>query len=438
MLDKIRQRLSLTRREGEEPRAPRAPPATFKKVEPTSEPVNGVELLDELSTWLTKYIYLPPGAADTIAVWTVATWLVDYIYIAPILALLSPTKRSGKTLVLDLLARIVRRPASTSGMGVTSAVVFRLNHAEHPTFLIDEAEFLSRQREARDIIGLLNTGYRRGTYVQRCADNARGGYDVRKYDAFGFRAIAAIGTLWDTLLDRAIIIQTQRKPRSANLARFDSRIVDEDGDALARRIARFVDDIAENYHTAGEQAPRPDWLNDRECDNWQCLFAVAELAGGDWPERIQEAARELRAQPGEDGDPGEQLLRDVHQIFADRGFPAVINSTDLAKSLSDIETSPWGAWYGKRLNPHRLARLFKPFGIKPRQQRTTDGKSIRGYWLIDLKPVFERFCPPEKVVQAVQANEAVGEVVEHTAPVPVVTHIPLSVVEGDWEAVGRG
>ena len=68
-----------------------------------------------------------------------------------------------------------------------------------PTFLVDEAEKLSGRHADRDLISMLNAGHRRGATVQRCFESG-GDYAVREFDAFGFRALAAIRRLWDTVL----------------------------------------------------------------------------------------------------------------------------------------------------------------------------------------------------------------------------------------------
>ena len=73
----------------------------FPPVEEWSSAVDGSDLLDEIVSWLNAYLYLPVGAAPTIAVWSVASWFIDEVYFAPILTVLSPTKRSGKSNLLE-------------------------------------------------------------------------------------------------------------------------------------------------------------------------------------------------------------------------------------------------------------------------------------------------------------------------------------------------
>jgi hypothetical protein len=52
---------------------------------------------------------------------------------------------------------------------------------------------------------------------------------------------------------------------------------------LARRCARWaLDNVA---RLRGADPPVPAELHDRAADNWRPLLAIADLAGGDWPEK---------------------------------------------------------------------------------------------------------------------------------------------------------
>lgn len=377
--------------------------AAWDDPEPWPSPVSGHDLLGEVIEWLGQYVDAPESSLAATSLWSITTWFVSQVYFAPILAVLSPTKGSGKSLLLDLLRWICRKPVLTSGVGVTPAVVFRLNEEHQPTFLIDEAEKLSGKNGNRDIIGLLNQGYRRGSKIQRCRETKQG-HVIDTFDAFGFRAVAAIGSLWDTLIDRAVVIPMQPKPPGRNLRRFNGRLVETEGRELARKIRRFAEDNVEEFEKAQVEAPRPESLKDRACDNWAALFAVAHLVGKGWPDLALDAARSL-SNAVEDGDRAEQLIQDVRRVFQDKERSEVIQSGDLAECLNAIESSPWGDYQGKGITPHRLATMFKPFKIRPRQGRDPFGEKVRGYWLKDLQDVFERYPPRSELGQVGQPNK---------------------------------
>lgn len=396
--------------------------------QPDPAPQNGAALLSELAEWLTGYVYLPSRAADAVTLWIAATWFVGVADFAPLVALMSATKRCGKTLLLHLISLTVRRGYSTSGSGVTSAVLFRLNDKFTPTLCIDEAEKLSGRDADREMIGLLNAGYRRGAKVQRCVERA-GDFEIVEFDAFGFRALASIKALWDTVTDRSVVIPLERKPPGVTVRRFAGRVAESEAAPFARRFARWAADEQVNVGAYLLTVPRPEWLHDRACDNWATLFAVAEVAGADWPDRAEQAARILEA-GNQAIDPTETLVHDVARLWQSEEWGEAIASGDLVEKLNALETSPWGGWgkTGKGLTTHALAALFRSLKVRPRQARTDTGAVVRGYWHVDLGPVFERYplpLPPE-VVQAVQAVQANADA---DLAVPVVPVVPV-VAEG--------
>lgn len=361
--------------------------------EPATEPQDGASLLTDVAAWIRRYVYFPDGGAavPAVAAWSLASWCVDRLYFAPLLVVASPTKCAGKTTLLDLVRHVVRRGHLTSAFGATGPVIFRLNQARHPTFLLDEAERLGGRDADRDVVNLLNQGHRRGGYVDRCREQKDGGFEVERFEAFGFRALALIGKPWDTLLDRGVVVRLERKPPDTTVARFAARTIAAEGRALAARIARWAADNAEAVGTAEQGVPRPTWLRDRACDNWSPLFSVGAVAGGAWPARLEAAAKALQGAIEDDGDRGEHLLHDLARIFASKGTPAGIATGQLLESLNGLEESPWADERGgKGLSPQRLAALLRPFRLRPCLAR--DGEDvIRGYWWADLAPVAARY-----------------------------------------------
>jgi hypothetical protein len=401
---------------------------TLGDPDPALEPQDGAALLDDLATWLAAYMHLLREVADAAALWAAATWYVEVADFAPVLAVLSPTKRCGKSLLLELLSRVVRRGYATSGSGVTTAVVFRLNEALHPTLCIDEAEKLSGRHADRELIGLLNAGYRRGARVQRCVERD-GDFVVREFDAFGFRALAAIRGLWDTVTDRALVVWLERKPASARVRRFAGRVADAEGAALARRFARWTADTQAAVGEALGAVPRPDWLHDRACDNWATVFAVAHVAGADWLKRALAAARQLDG-AAEERDHTELIVHDLWRLWNVEQWADAVASGQVVEKLNDLETSPWGTYRdGKGLTTHGLAALLRSLGVRPRQARNAKEVVVRGYWLADLQPVFTQYPPPPELVQLVQVvQKALG----HDWVVPVVPPVPVGAgSEGD-------
>lgn len=359
---------------------------TLTDPEPAGEPVDGAALADELAVWFGRYVWLPDNAAITAALWTVATWCRDVLDYAPLLALLSPTKRCGKSRFLELLSHVVRRGHKTSAVGVTVPVLFRLNEAQQPTLCIDEAERLGGSDADRELIGLLNAGYEPGAVVHRLQES-KDGYELVSYDAYGFRAVAAIGTLWDTLLDRALVLRLARKPRG-KLERLNRKRVAAEGAELARKLARWAKDNAAAVGDAQLDTPQPAYLNDREVDNWGALFAVTRVMGPVALAAADVAAKTLAGAHRDEGDRGELLLADVRRVFDAHGFPEVLKSGDVVEALNKLDGAPWAdERKGKGLSTHGLARLLGRFDVRASQARDKNGTITRGYWWAELEPV---------------------------------------------------
>ena len=67
----------------------------------------------------------------------------------------------------------------------------------------------------------------------------------------------------------------------------------------------------------------PDGLHDRARDHWAILFAIADLAGGGWPEVAREAALSLSGDGGDEMTSGSMLLRDVRVILDEAGLDRI-------------------------------------------------------------------------------------------------------------------
>src|SRR4051812_47136648 len=125
--------------------------------------------------------------------------------------------------------------------------------------------------------------------------------------------LAQIGNPPPTVYDRSIVITLTRKNTTDQVEALsqDERLLLSE---LARKAARWTAD-----NTASIAAARPAALanvSDRASDNWRALFAVAEIAGGDWAERARTAAYLLADMVGHDASSvGEMLIADMYKVF---------------------------------------------------------------------------------------------------------------------------
>src|SRR4029453_19345204 len=82
-------------------------------------------------------------------------------------------------------------------------------------------------------------------------------------------------------------------------------------------------------------------LINRNADNWRPLFAIADMIGADWPERIREAAALLT--PRESESTGPMMLREIKSVF-DETATDRLASAEICEALVAMEHRPWAEW----------------------------------------------------------------------------------------------
>ena len=352
--------------------------------EPWENPVDGAALLDEIVAAIRRYVVLSEYAARACACWVVHTFLAEHFLVSPRLSISSPTKGCGKTTLLDVLYRLVLRPLLASN--VTPAAVFRVIEKYKPCLLIDEADtFLGVNDELR---GILNSGHRKGGSVLRVTGDD---LEPRQFATFAPCGIALIGTLPPTLADRSIPIELNRRRPNEPVESFRP---DKAGrlEQLARQAARWARDNA--VAVAAADPEMPEEVTNRARDNWRVLKAIAIVAGGKWPEHIDEAAKAAQARVEDEASRLELLLEDIRAVGFG-GNDTEVRSADLVQHLIELEGRPWAEFsHGKPLTQNRLARLLKPLAIGPGNVGPENSRA-RGYKRDQFKDAFERYLAPE-------------------------------------------
>ena len=121
------------------------------------------------------------------------------------------------------------------------------------------------------------------------------------------------------------------------------------------------------------------------------MFALADLAGGEWPERSREAAVGLSAS-AQGGDAVSSLLVDILEVFLRAGQERVF-TRELAWWLNRVEDRPWaGLKRGKEVKPQWVAQQLQVFGIRPRTMRIGEERA-KGYERADFIEVCRRYVP---------------------------------------------
>src|SRR5262245_66363037 len=91
----------------------------------------------------------------------------------------------------------------------------------------------------------------------------------------------------------------------------------------------------------------PSGTEDRNADVWEALLAIADAAGGDWPERARVAAVALVAAAAErEPSLGIKLVADLRDIFGSAEQMTTVATLDRLHALPE---SPWDDLKGKSL-----------------------------------------------------------------------------------------
>ena len=182
------------------------------------DPPREPDLLGLIHYMLEQYVVLKPHEYIAVALWALHTHVYDRFMVTPRLALRSPVADCGKTTLLDVLARLTARADKFDA--ISTAAIFRLIDATHPTLLIDEADNLGLALQPNGRLrAVFNSGHRNGGTV---AIIERG--STRRYSTFAPLALALPDTMLGlprTLNSRSITIEMQRHGGQHELRRFD-------------------------------------------------------------------------------------------------------------------------------------------------------------------------------------------------------------------------
>jgi Protein of unknown function (DUF3631) len=372
-----------------------AVPASAPQVQP--RPLG--QLLDAIIGFLRRYVvFQHPEQAIVCALWSVHTWFFESFDYTPYLHIFSAEKRSGKTRLLDCLALLVKEP--WRAVSPSEAVLYRRVDRLKPTLLLDEVDTIfsnTRNDRGEYIRSLLNAGFENGAKVPRCVGKSADITD-QDFGVFCPKALCGIGkVLHDTVDDRCLKIELVRQARDERVERFRKRKakavvadIKAELEALAKQLE--LKDTLSNAEPA-----LPDELQDRQQDVAEPLLAIADVAGGKWPESARAALIAVCRQE-EDASKGVQLLAAMRDIFDTTGDK--VPTREAVERLVAIEEGPWALMFEDALKHDklstaaaRLAKLLKPYKIKPRTIKLDNEATAKGYHRSDFESDWKRYLP---------------------------------------------
>jgi hypothetical protein len=353
---------------------------------------DGATLLDDVHAYLGRYVVFPTSDAHVATtLWVAHTHKLSAFESTPRLAFLSPEPGSGKTRALEAIEPLA--PGSQHVLSASPAAIFRLIEQSRPTLLFDEVDTIfgrhGKDDGAEDLRGLLNAGHRRSATIPRCVGPT---HQVQYFPVYAAVALAGLGHLPDTLLTRSVVIRMRRRAPDEHLSPFRRRLAFPAGKELCNRLIAWAKNLPEECGPNDWPWPTmPEGVTDRAADVWEPLLAIAEKAGGDWPDTARAACTAMvsAASDARQVSLGIRLLGDLHTVFGKRHAMWTGNILD---ALLALDEAPWSSLRGEPLNARGLASFLGEYEVSSRDVKI-DGVNRKGYLRADLYDAWRCYVP---------------------------------------------
>jgi hypothetical protein len=378
-------------------------------------PGDGAEVLDAVAGWIGPHLALPsPHYLPVLVLWAAHTHAAGAFYVTPRLVLDSAEPASGKTRVLELLNLVCRRPELI--LSPTTAAIFRMLADGPFTLLFDEVDAIFNPKSAgnhEDLRALLNAGYKRGATIPRCVGDAAT-MKVERFKVFAPVALAGLagnGTLPATILTRAVVLHIRKRPAHQKVKPFVQRDAEAEAEPIRAALRRWVRHQAPGLELA--RPKMPDGVEDRPAEVWEALLAIADAAGGHWPDTARAACEHFVLNTGPAAPSlGVRLLADLRRVF---GNADKLPTTEVLDKLTALDEAPWADLNGKPIDSRRLARELKRYEVAPVPFEGPCGKTARGYttYAVDIKgalsaglaDAWSRYLSPEAAPERKERKE---------------------------------
>jgi hypothetical protein len=368
----------------------RIEPTFTADYEPWPEPVDAEQLLNDVMIRINKEAIIQNHQTLVAGLEVMLTWVHARMEFSPIFYVTAPDRECGKSSLLEVMAKMVRRPVKTSN--VSSAAIFRLSELYHPTFLMDEAQ---DQLKNEDFCLVIKSGHTPGDVAIRCDPNTN---NPVIFDVFCPKLLAGIGRANGQIMSRSIIIEMERRDgetdRSIKIG--DPELVD-----LRRKLARWAQDCGD---LSGIHFPKQTGIKLRNRDNWQVFYRVASAVSSTVARQLLET---IPLFIDEEQDFATYLLASLRKLYHEQdqlrsaGF---MGSEVIVEELNQDKEAPWYARDGKGLTVHGLSARLRRYKIKPDKVWQSDTeRQVRGFRYVDSRPhhkdlkrVFDQYLPAEE------------------------------------------
>jgi len=376
--------------------------------------ITGAMILDDAVAFSRTVIYMADEMHDALVLASAVSHAIDSFTTLPRLLALSAEGESGKSTLLRVIMMLGNNPWKSKATGPGLRAKF--NEREKPLVVTDEASGVFGRNGLRngdsDLGTVLREGYEKNAQLSLSVDRVT--EDVSCY------CVAALGGLRravpDDVYSRCIVWKMQPVPETVTGLR-DS--LDDDTRAIGtlhgQRIHQWARAGAGDIRHCFRNLRRPHRkLRARLRQIWGPLFAIAEFAGGDWPERCLRAfkAMALDASEARVLSAEQMMLRDAAEYFRGTGEPKAFAAA-IREHMTDLDEELY-----ERLSDRGLAQLMTE-ALGAAQSMDIGTARARGYWgapvLAAWKRLEARLEPAEEDAEEDDEYDVFFEVTDSTA-----------------------
>jgi hypothetical protein len=215
---------------------------------------------------------------------------------------------------------------------------------------------------------------------------------VTEFPVFAPVALAGLSRvrLPDSVLTRSVVIDMRRRSADERVEPWRAQQHAAEAAPIRERLAAWAEEVPAEVPLP----TMPPGVTDRPADVWEPLLLAGELAGGEWPERARRACIEfVKATTTDDSSLGVLLLEHLRNLFKGR---VAMPTADILRALNEDDEAPWGDLRGRALDSRGLARLLKPYDVRPRKVKV-EGVALKGYHVEHaggLRDAWTRYLSP--------------------------------------------
>ncbi len=378
-------------------------------------------LIDLVVDFYSSFLFCSREQIDLLALWTFHTYCFQYAPFSPALNIHSREKQSGKTTCLQLLHMLCGRASFHTSPSPALVIRQTQGMVGRPftgTLLLDDCRFTTALQ------GVLAASVRwSGVQTVRSKNEAGGPVFEERFCYFP-KAFAGNQRLPDCLRDVSIpialepkgVLRSKRDDPDSSFLRFRQDDNQEEADSLSVDLHQWYEDHVEALKKmpSYRESQFPPELSSRQQDCAEPMLIIADLIGGDWPQRARNALVNAFALSAfEDFHSSKQILADVHQAFTTKGNPAWLSTADVLEFLHAMDDRAWDEWSkGKPMTSKDLGRLLHPFGIKSKNHRTEEGKKgvkdkvVKGYSLEAFQKSWHKYLSEQCNTDALSSQAA--------------------------------